>query len=131
MNKQLWLKIILCLGAVYYAIGGFAHFYGLTIFPWFDGRLYAPYQDTLIAFICLFLVLLFLMVARDPVKNIDALNLIILFAFLAVVFSTYIFWKIDFIALGAPLKKGQTAVEMVMLFCFAVLLLYLRPKKKI
>jgi len=76
MHKLNLLKITLCLGALYYAVGGFAHYFGLTIFPWFDGRLYAHYQDTVIAFICLVLILLLLTVARDLIKNIHSLNLI-------------------------------------------------------
>lgn len=128
MNKLILLKITLCLGAVYYAVGGVAHYFGLTIFPWFDGRLYAPYQDTVIAFICLVLILLLLTVARDPIKNIDALNLIILTVFLASIFSIVVIWKVDFAALGAPAKKTQTIFEGVLGFLYFGALLYLHPK---
>jgi hypothetical protein len=129
MSKLILLKITLCLGALYYAVGGFAHYFGLTIFPWFDGRLYAPYQDTVIAFVCLVLILLLLTVARDPIKNIDALNLIIVVAFLASIFSIAIIWKVDFVALGAPAKKTQTIVEGVLGFVFVGALLWLYPKQ--
>jgi hypothetical protein len=129
MNKFTLLRIVLCFGALYYAVGGFAHYFGLTIFPWFDGRLYAPYQDTVIAFVCLVLILLLLMVARDPIKNIDALNLIIIVAFLASIFSIAIIWKVDFSALGAPGKKAQTIVEGILGFIFVGALLCLYPRQ--
>src|SRR4051812_25786989 len=107
MDRLKLLKVFLLIGAVYYAVGGIAHYFGLTIFPWFDGRLYVPYQDSVIAFVCLVLVIFLVSTARNPVKNIDTLNVVILSAFLASVFSIAIIWKVDFAALGAPAKKLQ------------------------
>jgi hypothetical protein len=129
MNKLTLLKITLLAGALYYAVGGVAHYFGLTIFPWFDGRLYAPYQDTVIAFVCLVLILLLLTVARDPIKNIDGLNLIIITAFLASIFSIAIIWKVDFAALGAPDKKFQTIIEGLLGFVFTGVLAWLHPNR--
>jgi hypothetical protein len=130
MNKLKLLKLTLYLGALYYAIGGITHYFGLTIFPWFDGRLYASYQDSVIAFVCLVLVLFLVSTARDPLKNIDTLNVIILTAFLASVFSIVIIWKVNFAALGAPAKKLQTIIEGILGFVYVGTLLWLYPRKR-
>ena len=96
MNKLKVLKIVLFLGAVYYAISGVAHYFGLTIFPFFVSELYVPYQDSIIALVCLVFVLLLLTVARDPIKNIDVLKVIIVSAFIASLFSFAILAKVYF-----------------------------------
>lgn len=130
MNKPKLLKAVLYLGALYYAIGAFAHYFGLTLFPWYDGKLYAPYQDTVIAFVALVLAYLLIVTARDPAKNIDLLNAIIICAAAASVFSIAIAWKIDFTALGAPDKKLQTIVEGILGFLWTAALICLRPRQK-
>ena len=124
------LKIVLVIGAVYYAIGGVVHYFGLTIFPWFDGRLYAPYQDTVIALVCLVFVMLLLTVARDPVKNIDMLKVIIASVAIASVVSILIIYKVDFAALGAPAKKMQTIVEGILGLIYLGFLLLTYPRKE-
>jgi len=131
MNKLTALKFILVLGAVYYAIGGIAHYFGLTIFPFFVSELYVPYQDSIIALVCLIFVLLLLAVARDPIKNVDTLNVLILGVALASVFSILIIYKIDLASLGAPAKKLQTITEGIMGFIYLGLLLWLHPRRKI
>lgn len=122
------LKFALFLGAIYYAIGGVVHYFGLTLFPWFDGRLYAPYQDTIIALVCLVFVLILLTVARDPIKNIDILKVLIISVAIASVVSIVIIWKVDFAALGAPGKKIQTIVEGILGFIYLGFLIWLYPK---
>ena len=128
MRKLLALKTVLWLGAIYYIIGGVAHYFALTIFPWFDGRLYAPYQDTVLAFVAVVLAGLLITVARDPVKNIDVLYFIMLSALAASVFSVAIIFKVDFAALGAPAKKAQTVTEGLVGVLFVAALWRLRPK---
>lgn len=121
------LKFVLILGAIYYAIGGIVHYFGLTLFPWFDGRLYAPYQDTVIALVCLVFVLILLAVARDPIKNIDILKVIIISVAIASIVSIAIIYKVDFAALGAPAKKMQTIVEGILGFVYLGFLIWLYP----
>jgi hypothetical protein len=130
MNKLTFLKLTLRLGALYYIIGAFAHYFGLTIFPWFDGNLYAPYQDTVIAFVALVLAYFILVVARDPVKNIDMLKAIMVAATAASVFSIVVIWKVNFIALGAHGKIPQTITEGIIGFVWVGVLLWLYPKDK-
>ena len=110
MNKLKALKFILFLGAIYYAIGGVAHYFGLTIFPFFVSELYVPYQDSIVALVCLILVLLLLTVANDPVKNIDVLKVVIISAFIVSLFSFAILAKVDLETMGAGAKKTQTIV---------------------
>jgi predicted permease len=127
MNKLRWLKIFLYLGAVYYVVGAIVHYFGLTLFPWFDGRLYTPYQDTVIAFVALVLAYFLIVIANDPIKNKDMLKAIIVAAIAASVFSIAIIWKVNFTALGAPDKRLQTIVEGVVGFIWSGALLWLYP----
>jgi len=129
-SKLKLLKITLGLGALYYLIGGFVHFFGITLFPFYDGKLYVPYHDTVLALIGLVLALFLIAIARDPVKNIDTLKIVIVSALLASIFSIVIIWKVDFAALGAPAKKIQTIVEGIIGFIFVAVLLWLYPKEE-
>lgn len=129
MDNLKVLKFVLYLGALYYFIGAIAHYFALTIFPWFDGRLYAPYQDTVIALVALVLAYFLLVVAKDPVKNRDMLKAIIVSAFAGSLFSIVVIWKVDFAALGAPDKALQSVVEGIMGFVWAGVLLWLYPKQ--
>ncbi len=128
-NKIKLLKIILSLGALYYLVGAFVHFFGLTVFPFFDGKLYAPYHDSVIALTSFIFSLLLLVIARNPLKNTDTLKVVIIGALLASIFSIVIIWKVDFQALGAPAKKIQTIAEGIIGFIFTGLLLWLYPQK--
>jgi len=118
----------LYLGALYYLIGAVAHYFGLTLFPWFDSRLYAPYHDTIIALVAVILALLLITVARNPVKNIDVLKFIIFSVIFGSAVSMAVIWKVDFETLGAPAKKAQTIVEGVLGFIYAGILLWAYPK---
>lgn len=130
MNKSQFLKLTLYLGSVYYIIGAIAHYFSLTIFPWFVAALYAPYQDTVIALVALTLAYFLAVVARDPIKNRDMLKAIIVAAAVASAFSIAVIWKVDFIALGAPDKKLQTIVEGVAGFLWTGALLFFYPCEK-
>ncbi len=123
------LKITLRLGVMYYLVGSFVHFFGLTLFPFYDGRLYAPYHDSVLAIVALVFALLLAVIARNPVKNIDTLKVVIISALIASVFSVAIIWRVDFAALGAPDKKIQTIVEGILGFIFVAALLWLYPRK--
>ena len=129
-NKIRLLQITLGLGSAYYLIGCIVHFFGLTLFPFYDGRLYAPYHDSLIALCSLIFAILLAAIARDPAKNKDVLKVIIISAFLASVFSIAIIWKIDFTALGAPEKHLQTIVEGIVGFVFTGAVLWLYPRNE-
>lgn len=128
LSKIKLLQILLVLGALYYLIGAVAHFFGLTIFPFYDGRLYTPYHDTVIALVAIVLSILLLTIARDPIKNIDTLNVVMIGAVIAIIFSMGMIWKIDFVQLGAPAKKLQTIVETGLLVAYLILLFLFRPK---
>ncbi|MBI3952406.1 MAG: hypothetical protein HY336_00430 [Candidatus Doudnabacteria bacterium] len=123
------LKLTLALGVAYYLIGAVVHWFGLTLFPFFDARLYTSYQDSVIAVAALVIAMFLFVIARDPVKNIDTLKIVILAAFLGSIFSIAIVWKVDFDSIGAPDKKLQTIVEGIMGFAFAGSLLYFYPRK--
>lgn len=129
MNKTQALRVLLILGALYYLAGAVVHFFGLTLFPFYDRMLYQPYHDTVIALAAIIIALLLLSIAKDPIKNIDSLNIIIIGGIIAIVFSIGIILKIDFAQLGAPEKKIQTIIEMVLLMIYVGSLIYLKSKK--
>lgn len=130
MDKVKTLKVLLIIGSIYYSIGAVAHFFGLTIFPLYVAELYSQYHDTVIALSAIIFSLLLFAIARDPKKNIDTLNIFIIGGVLAVICSIWIVWRMDFTVLGAPAKKMQTIIEMVMLMIYVGLLIYLKPKNK-
>jgi hypothetical protein len=129
MDKTKLLKFVLRLGAAYYLVGAFAHYFGLTLFPWFDGNLYAPYQDTVIAFVAVVLAYFLLVIAKDPAKNAGMLKAIIISAAAASLFSVLIVWKVDFFALGAPDKFLQTIAEGILGLIWTSILIWLYPKE--
>lgn len=129
-KKLTMLKAILRLGALYYLVGALAHYFGLTLFPWFDARLYVPYQDTVLALVALVFAYFLLVIAHDPIKNIDMLRAVIVSAAVASVFSIAIVWKVDFSALGASGKITQTIFEGVLGLAWAGALLALYPREK-
>ncbi|MFH0937217.1 MAG: hypothetical protein V1808_02905 [Candidatus Daviesbacteria bacterium] len=122
------LKILLFMGVGYYLVGGIAHLLGLTIFPFYVATLYSPYHDTVIALSSFTLTIILFAVAKNPEKNIDVLNGLILAGFLAIIFSFYILLKIDFPQTGMD-KKFQTIVELILLIIYVVALLILKPRK--
>ena len=128
-DKTKLLQIVLILGTIYFLIGAIAHFFGLTIFPFYDGRLYTQYHDTVIALASLIFSIFLFTIARNPIKNIDMLKAVIISSIIAIIFNVYIISKIDFVSLGAPAKKFQTIVETILLVLFVVSLLILKPKK--
>lgn len=129
INKLKLLKIFLNLGALYYLIGAVVHYFGLTLFPFYDGKLYTPYHDSIIALVALLISLFLIIVSKNPVKNIDMLKLIIFGVILASIVSIAIIWKVDFAAIGAPAKKIQTITEGIIGFIFAGLLIWLYPRE--
>ncbi|MFA6550671.1 MAG: hypothetical protein WCT36_04955 [Candidatus Gracilibacteria bacterium] len=130
MPKKLTiLKALLYAGSLYYLVGAVCHFFGLTLFPVHDGRLYAQYQDTLIALSAIVLSLILFTVARNPVKNEDVLKVIIVGGLIAIIFGIGIIFKINFNELGAPDKHLQVIVEVILLVIFTGSLILLRPKK--
>ena len=128
-NRRLQLlRVTLLACAAYYLVGTLAHFFGLTIFPWYDRQLYAPYHDTLLALCGAAFVLIFLAIAKDPIKNADMIKVIIASFTITIFFNLYIIWKIDFTALGSSIKKLQTIFETALAILAIIALLALKPK---
>ncbi len=122
MKKLNLLRALLYAGSLFYLVGAVVHFFGLTLFPFYVATLYSPYHDSVIAMASLLFGILFLVTARDPVKNKDTLFVMIIGVALAAVFSFAIIWKVDFAVLGAPARQTQSLIEGgVALAYFAVL----------
>ena len=126
MNKISLLKITLFVGGLYYIMGAIVHFFGLTVFPFYDGRLYSPYHDTVLALVGIVLSLFLFTASTNPQKHDNIVKLIIASGIIAILFSIWIIFKIDFVTLGVPDKKFQTIVEIMLLVGFTGLLAYLR-----
>ena len=124
-KKVKLLQVVLIINALYFLIAAVAHFFGLTIFPMYDRNLYTPYHDTLLALSDLIFVMIFLTVARDPIKNKDIINTIIVAFLLVIFFNIGIIWKIDFTLLGSSLKRVQTVIETIGAVITLILLIFL------
>lgn len=129
MTKHRYLQLTLILGALYYLVGAYVHYFGITLFPWFDAGLYTPYHDSLIALVAVILALILLAVAKNPIKNIDMLRVVIVSAIIGSIFSIAIIWKVDFLGIGAPGKELQTITEGVIGFIWVGVLLVLYPRR--
>lgn len=129
IDKLKLLKFILRLGALYFIIGAIVHYFGLTLFPWYDARLYVPYHDTLLALSSMTVVLFLLVIANDPIKNRDTLNVVLAVTIIVAIVNIVIIWKVNFATLGAPDKKLQTIVEGILGFVYAGCLIWLYPRK--
>ncbi len=124
------LQIVLGAAGIYYAIGALAHFFGLTIFPFFVGGLHSPYHDTLIAIAAAIFSATFFVTARDPSCNPTLIHLFIFGSLLAIIGSLWLIFNVDFAALGAADKLLQTKVETGLLLILFLSLLFLKPKKR-
>jgi len=130
VDKIKLLETVLILGSIYFFVAAIAHFFGLTIFPFYEGRLFTSYHDSLIAMASIIIAGFLFTAAMHPKKDIDIINITIIGGIIGLIFNIWILWKIDFNALGAPDKRIQTMVELSLLAIFVVLLLILKPRKR-
>ena len=130
LNKTKLLKITLIGGALFLGVGATVHFFGLTLFPFYEAILYRPYQDSLLALSCVILAMFMISIARDPIRNIDTLKVVIIGSILATIFDVAIIYKVDFVAIGSPMKKTETLVEAGLGLIFIIFLLWSYPYDK-
>jgi len=127
MKYDKTIKIILILGSIYYFIGAIVHFFGLSIYPWYDGRLFSSYHDTVISLSAMVLGLILFALSKNIEKYRQLINLVIISGIIAIIFSLYI---IFFVNLIGTIKQEQTIVEMVLLIIYVGFLTYLNYKNK-
>jgi len=130
IDKIKLVKILLIIAGICYLVIAIAHFFGLTISPFFDERLFIPYYDRTIALAALFISILLFTIANDPIKNIDTFNALMIGVVMAIISGLYIIYSTDFVQLGAPEKKIQTIVEVILLITFLIFLQILKPNAK-
>lgn len=125
-QKRQALSALLLLGSLYYLIGAIAHYFCLTIFPWYDGNLCSPYHDSLIAVASLAVSGFFYVTAINPQRMRMNLWVIIVVGML-VAWLTFLHAAVfDFVEIyGSNLKMMQAFHEGVLLLLLAVLILYL------
>jgi hypothetical protein len=123
-----FLQAILFAGSAYYVVGFFAHWFGLTISPWFDGALYSPYHDSIIAMASLAFAGFFFVSAINPVRNYDSVRVIIFAAFINGLLTFYMAFTVDFSIYGSAYKQDQAFAEAVLLIVLSILLAVFIPK---
>lgn len=127
MKHDKTIKTILILGSVYYFIGAIVHFFGFSLYPWYDGRLFSSYHDTVISLSAIVLGLLLFAISRNIEKYRKLINWIIASGIVGVIFSLYI---IFFVNLTGTMKKEQTIVEMILLIIYITCLCYFNYKNR-
>lgn len=128
ITKNNLLKIILYCVSMFYLIGAIAHYFGLTIFPWFDGNLYSPYHDSIIAMASLALFVIIFIIAQNPKKYnklIYGISLVALFIGLLTVYMTY---SINWSQYSAVYKQEQSLIEGILLILLSGLLFILNKR---
>lgn len=130
LTKDGLVRLILACCALYYFVAAFAHFFGLTLFPFYDETLYSPYHDILLGLCDLVFVMIFSVVAFDPVNNIDTFHVILIAFVLVILVNIGLIWKFDFALYHSVHKQFQTIVETLLAFITLVSLWILRPATK-
>jgi len=125
MKNAKVIKYLLVLGSSYYFIGAIVHFFGLSFYPWYDGLLFSPYHDAVIALCSIVFGLFLLVISTDITKYRLLINLVMIAGIIAIFFSLYIIFFID---LSGTIKRQQTMVEMALLIIYISLLGYFRCK---
>jgi hypothetical protein len=126
MKNTKVIKYLLIIGSLYYFIGAIVHFFGLSIYPLYDGRLFSPYHDTVIALCAIVFGLVLAITATNVEKYRAFVSLIIAAGIVAILFSLYIIFFID---LSGTIKRQETIVEMILLIAYVGSLGYFRYKK--
>ena len=129
LNKINIIKLLLYGASFSYIIGAIAHFFGLTLFPWYVSALYSPYHDSLIPLIAITVAILVFGIAKNLDKNPELLNVIITAGIVAIIYSSLVLLRFDYAAIGIPEKSLQTIVETASLVVFVIILILLKPKK--
>lgn len=123
-------KISLYCASISYLIGAVAHFFGLTLFPWYTSSLYSPYHDSLIPLIAITVAILIFGIANNLEKNPELINIVITAGIVAIIYSVLVLLRFDYAAIGVPEKSLQTVVETFGLIIFVIVLIILKPAKK-
>ncbi|MFA4937049.1 MAG: hypothetical protein WC575_02010 [Patescibacteria group bacterium] len=122
------LRVILYLASAFYFIGSIAHYFGLTIFPWFDSALYSSYHDSIIAMASLALSVIIFLIARHPDKYSPLVKGISLVAIVNGLLTIYMVYTINWAQYSSAYKQTQALVEGVLLIILAGALYVLNRK---
>lgn len=130
MNKNFLLRIVLVMMSLFFLIGAFAHQFGITLFPWYDGELYSPYHDSIIAMAALSLSGLVFMMSTDVVKYRPIIWLMSPLSLINGIWTIWMANTVEFESLyGSAAKVYQANVEGVLLLAGAMLILILNRSK--
>jgi hypothetical protein len=123
MKNAKAIKYLLIIGSLYYFMGAVVHFFGLSIYPLYDGLLFSPYHDTVITLCAIVFGLVLAITATNVGKYRAFVSLVIVVGIIAILFSLYIIFFID---LSGTIKKQETIVEMILLIAYVGSLGYFR-----
>lgn len=128
MRKTI-LKYLLYVLSIFYLIGGIAHYFGLTIFPWYDKALYSPYHDSIIAMATIAMMIIIYIIATDIQKYKKLINGISLIALINGFLTIYMAYKVNFEIYNQNNKKLQAIIEGILLILASISLYFLNRKK--
>ena len=129
LQRKIVLKYLLYVLSFFYLIGGIAHYFGLTIFPWYDGALYSPYHDSIITMAAIAMMILIYIIAADVKKYKKLIDGISLIALIDGSLTIYMAYKVNFEAYSQNNKQFQAIVEGVLLVIVSIGLYFLNRKK--
>ncbi len=129
IHKKIILQAFLYALSLFYLVGAIAHYFGLTIFPWYDRALYSPYHDSIIAMAAIAMMIFLFIVASDVKNYKKIINGISLTAAINGFLTIYMAYKVNFKAYNQNNKQAQAIVEGILLIIVSISLYFLNKDK--
>ncbi len=127
-QRKIILKYLLYILSLFYLVGALVHYFGLTIFPWYDGSLYSPYHDSIIAMAAIAMMIILYIVATDIERYKKLINGITLITLINGLLTIYMAYKVNFEAYNQNNKQFQAIVEGILLILVFISLYFLNKK---
>ncbi len=120
----------LAFGTFFYFVGMIVHWFGITLWPWFDAALFSPYHDRIIAMAAVGVCGFFYVTWKNPEKNRDNLWVMSYTSLITGIATIWMAFNVDFAQYGSVVKVNQAIAEGILLVgLFGVLMLYLMKTK--
>src|SRR3989338_1685691 len=129
LQRKKVLQYLLYALSFFYLIGGLAHFFGLTIFPWYDKALYSPYHDSIITMAAIAIMIIIFIIATDVQKYKKLIDRLSLISLINGLLTLYMAYKVNFGAYNQNNKQFQAIAEGVLLIIASISLYFLNKDK--
>jgi len=130
LQRKIVIKYYLIILSLFYLIGAIAHYFGLTIFPWYDGALYSPYHDSIITMAAIAMTILLYIISTDVQKYKKLINGISLIGIINGILTIYMAYNVNFEIYNQNNKQFQAIVEGTLLVAVSISLYFLNKKIK-